>query len=149
MLFTIVELCAARKYVIAPNVFYYYRKRKGSVMYKQETLQQIFHRQMKSLTSGVRYLDEFLNQKDFFARRPNLKYTLFNVFVKKMLQPLYNIYAQIPASALDEPVRKEFSDGDNLALTSFIFSMMNIQRLQLTTAQRRIAELETALKSKS
>lgn len=66
-----------------------------------------------------------------------------------MLQPLYNIYAQIPASALDEPVRKEFSDGDNLALTSFIFSMMNIQRLQLTTAQRRIAELETALKSKS
>ena len=61
---------------------------------------------------------------------------------------LISIYSQVPAPALDKFLRKEFSDGDNVALSSFFFSMMNIWRLQLMKAQQRVAELEAELKRK-
>ena len=36
---------------------------------------------------------------------------------------------------LDELIRKEFDGGDNLALTSYIFNKLNVQRLQLNQTQ--------------
>ena len=59
--------------------------------------------------------------------------------------------------SLDELLRKEFGEGDNTALVTFVFSAMNIQRLQLNQqaqqfnqfaaqAQQRIADLENEVK---
>lgn len=141
LMFTICELCSAPKYVVVPNVIYFYRTRDDSLFHKNISVNERFARTLSMLKDGVRYLDEFLNQRDFFVRRPYLKYALFDAFIKQMPRALYKIYAQVPAPALDELVRKEFSEGDNVALTSFIFSMMNVQHLQLMTAQRHIVEL--------
>ena len=146
MIFTICELCSAPKYVVVPNVIYFYRKRKDSLLHKKIAADKELDMVAAMLKDGVRYLDEFLNQRDFFAQRPNLKYALFNAFAKQILKSVYKIYAQVPASALDTILRKEFCDGDNTALTSFVFNMMNIYYLKFMTAQRHIAELENALK---
>jgi len=61
----------------------------------------------------------------------------------------------MPPFALDELLRKELAEGDNVALNSFIFSMANIHFLQAfqlqqfaAKAQARIAELENELKRK-
>lgn len=146
MLFSICELCAAKKYVVVPNAVYYYRtKRSGSTMTMRLEIAKQLHRQIKALTEGVEYLDKFLSDNEFFVRRPDLKYMLFDAFVSEMSSHLLGIYARVPAPALDELLRKEFG-GDNVALTSFIFNAMNIYRLQLMQSQQRIAALETELK---
>jgi hypothetical protein len=82
---------------------------------------------------------------------------VFNFFAQDMLKYLNEIYAQIPASSLDELFRKEFADSNDTSLLAFIFNTMNVHRLNLTRmqtqfqqfatqAQARIAQLEVELK---
>ena len=51
---------------------------------------------------------DFLNEQDFFFKRPDLKYALFDIFVDEMLRYVTEIYLKIPAYALDEILRREF-----------------------------------------
>lgn len=148
MVFTVCELCCAERYVVVPNVIYYYRQREGSTMHERLDVQNLIHKNIDSVTCGIRYLDEFLSSRDFFVSRPDLKYGLFDFITRGKFNSLNEIYAQIPAHALDELLRKEFSSGDNVALTSFVFSAMNVYRLQLMQSQQHIAELEAALKNR-
>lgn len=149
LLFTLCEICSAKKYLVVPNVVYLHRGRSGSFMWRDsDHVEKFLVSRLVSLKDGVRYLDDFLNDFEPFAQRPDLRFMLFNMFTKDLIDHLINIYSQVPAPALDKILRKEFSDGDNVALSSFFFSMMNIWRLQLMKAQQRVAELEAELKRK-
>lgn len=145
MIFTICELCCAKRYVVVPNVVYFYRQREDSLIHKNVTAQKHLNLWITMIKNGIRYLDKFLSDNEFFLRRPDLKYILFDMFVNEMTNHLLGIYARVPAPALDELLRKEFADGDNVALMSFIFSAMNIYRLQIMQSQQRIAALENEL----
>lgn len=145
MLFVICEICSAKKYLVVPNVIYFARKRDGSAIRSHLNIFQIFQREIKALKHGIKYLDEFLSDTEIFSSRPDLKYILFDMFAQEILSHLYAAYSQIPPYALDEIIRKEFNASGNVALTSFIFNTMNIQRLQLMQAQQRIAQLESEL----
>ena len=147
MIFTICGLCSAKKYVVLPNVFYNYRIRKNSISTAQTELTSRLFRQLKALKIGVKYLDDFWNGREFFSRRPDLKHALLSVFVNEMLDYFQGIYTKIPAYAIDEILRKEFTDGDNTALTTFIFGAMNVYRSQLVLTKRRIAVLENEMQS--
>ena len=138
MTFTICELCSAKKYVVVPNVVNFYRVRQNSVSSEQINARQLIKKWLRSVQHGVRYLDKFLGDNEFFARRPDLKYTVFDAFVSEMSSHLLGIYARVPAPALDELLRKEFADGDNVALMSFIFSFMNVQRIQQLQTQLKV-----------
>ena len=154
MIFTICELCSAKKYVLLPNVIYYYRQSEGSVMRGKKDLSKLLRRQVKALREAVRYIEKFLSEREFFSRRPDLKYILFDTFANEILNGVTGFYAQVPAPALDELLQKEFSDGNHKALTTFLFSTVNSYRLQLiraqqfaAQAQQRIAQLENEIKS--
>ena len=138
MFFTICELCCAKKYVIIPNTVYFYRERKDSLIHKTFDVPKHLNSWITMLKDGIRYLDKFLNDIEFFSRRPDLKYMLFNFFTQEMLSHLDGVYAQIPAHALDELLRKELDD--DTAFTPVIFSTMSIFRLQLIQAQRQFAK---------
>ncbi len=140
--FTICEICSAKKYLVVPNVIYFYRQREGSAMHSRPELSTFLHKELSSLKKGVRYLNEFLSEQELFAQRPDLKYALFDMFVQEILGHLINIYVNIPMFALDELLQKEFSDDGNIALNAFVFSSMNVYRLKLLQAQQRIAALE-------
>ena len=157
MTFTICEICCAKKFVVVPNVVNYYRNRPNSVSTEKINVVNLIYKWLNSTKYGVKFIDEFLSEREFFTQRPDLKYLLFDAFSQEMLRHLNEIYAQIPTHALDELIRKEFSDGDNLALTSYIFNKMNVQRVQFMQAQykfnqfaqqaqKRIAELEAEIK---
>lgn len=149
---------APEKYVVVPNVVYFYRKREGSAVFQKMDAQQRFHRNVKAIKLGVRHLDEFLSKRDFLAAHPNLKYMFFNMLISTLAENLNSFYAKIPALALDEILRREF-DGSDTALAAFIFNALNIYRLQLgqvrqqnfqlnqivKQTQNRIAELEAEL----
>ena len=146
MTFTICELCSAGKYLVIPQTFYLYRVHDKSAIHSQQDLPKLFHRELKALKGGIKYLGEFLSDDKFFSSRPDLKYLLFDMFAQEICSHLVAIYAKVPAPALDEILRQEFVSDK--ALTSFIFNSMNVQRLQLVQAQARIAELEAQLKNK-
>ena len=102
MVFSICELCSAEKYVVVPNVIYYYRLSEDSITRGKKDLSKLLSRQVKALKEGIKYIDEFLKEREFFSRRPDLKYILFDTFANEMLNYLTGIYAQIPAHALDD-----------------------------------------------
>ena len=147
MIFTICELCCAKKYVLVPSTIYFYRQREDSLIHKNFDVPKHLNLWISMLRDGFRYLDKFLSAREFFSQRTDLKYLLFDFFASDMLKYLTEIYAKVPATELDELLRKEFADGDNTALNTFIFSVMNIYRLQLIQAQRQIAALENELRN--
>ena len=102
MIFTICEICCAKKYLVVPNVVYFYRKREGSATTEQLNIARIINKRVKAVKRGILHLDKFLNGIDFYSRRPDLKYSLFNVFAQEILGHLNEIYAQIPVYALNE-----------------------------------------------
>ena len=157
MLFFICELCAAKKYVVVPNVIYYYRLRENSTMSVKLNISEALQRQIKSLKVGIQYLDKFLSDYDFFSRRPDLKCALLNTFAQEMLRYLNKIYIQVPDYTINEFLREEF--GENSAFESFIFNALNVQRIQImqmqnqfnqfaAQAQQRIAQLENELNTR-
>ena len=153
MLFTFCELCCAKRYVLIPNVVYYYRLTENSLTRGKKDLSKLLSRQVKALKTGIKYIDDFLSEREFFSHRPDLKYILFDTFANEMFGYVTSIYAQVPAPALDELLQKEFSDGTGKALTTFLFSTVNSYRLQLIRAQQfaaqahqRIAQLENEIR---
>lgn len=147
MIFTICELCCAKKYVLVPNIIYFYRKREDSLIHKDsDTLRQA-NSWLKMIKDGVEYLDDFFCKNEFLSGRPDLKYLLTEAFANEMLGHLTQVYAKVPAHKLDELLRKELGDENHTALTAFVFNEMNVRHLQLLRTQRRIAMLENELKS--
>lgn len=136
LLFTMCEFCCAQRYLVVPNVFYLYRLREGSAIRENFDVAKLIHKYTLTLKLGMTCLDEFLNGQELFARRADLKYQLFQMFVTSILGRLDKVYEKIPAHALDELLRKEIDDCDT-ALTAFIFNALNVYRLQLGQARQQ------------
>ena len=141
MIFVICEICCAKRYVVIPNVVYYYRRHEGSAVHSKPDIPQLIKTEINSLKKGIQYLEEFFSQSELFSQRPDLKYTLFDMFAQEILTRLNALYAQIPPHEIDEILRHEFGDNRD-ALTPFMFSAMNSYRLQLLQSFGRIAALE-------
>ena len=164
MLCTCFIIYSAKKFVRVPNIINHYRNRSDSITWRSRAGVNGLQKHFRSLKLGFAHLDEFLSGREFFRQRPDMKYLALEIYVREMLNYFQDIYAQIPAPALDELLRKEFGDGDNTALATFVFSAMNIQRLQLNQvvnqanqqaqqfnrfaaqAKQRIADLENEIK---
>ncbi|MBR2519776.1 MAG: glycosyltransferase family 2 protein [Selenomonadaceae bacterium] len=160
MVFTMCELCCAQRYVIVPNVINFYRVRENSVSTEKISDTVRLHKWINTVKLSIRQLDNFLNKIDKFSNRTDLKYALFDMLARQMLEGLDPIYLKIRGFEIDEFLRNEFKEGDNVALTAFIFNSWNMQRLILrkhkdeftrfnsfaVAAQNRIAELENEIK---
>jgi len=147
MFFTVCEICSAKRYLVVPNVIYIHRTRPDSLLWQDAVaVEKFIHSRLTIIKDSVQCLDEFLSSRQPFAGRPDLKYALFNMFVDEILGQLVRVYEKVPAPELDKLLRKEFSHADNEALMAFLFSTMNIYRLNLMKAQARIAELEAQVK---
>ena len=141
MLFTICEICSAKKYLVVPNVIYMHRSRPDSLLWQDlSEAEKFIHSRMTMLKEGVSYLDKYLSDREAFSGRPDLKYAIFNLFVQELFAHFVRLYVKVPAPALDEFLRKEFSTGDNVALNSFIFNLLNVQFIQMLQSQQKFSE---------
>ena len=141
MLFTICEICSAKKYLVVPNVIYVHRSRPDSLLWQDlGKVEKFIHSRMTMLKEGVSYLDKYLSDREAFSGRPDLKYAIFNLFVQELFAHFVRLYVKVPAPALDEFLRKEFSTGDNVALNSFIFNLLNVQFIQMLQSQQKFSE---------
>ena len=77
-------------------------------------------------------LDKFLNEMEFFKKRPDAKSFVLSMWINARCNSLIGMYAQIPAWQLEMLIRHEIEKLDfGSALTSFLFSRMNIFNVNL------------------
>ncbi|MBQ3336510.1 MAG: glycosyltransferase family 2 protein [Selenomonadaceae bacterium] len=145
MVFTLCTLCSAKGYVVVPNVVNYYRVRENSVTTERIDIYRHLIKWLHALRLGFRYIDDFLSGREYFSRNTEEKYLLLETYAQEMFRYFVGTYSQIPAHKLDEIIRKEFSKGDDVALTTFMFSTLNIYRIRLAESLQRTAELEKKL----
>ncbi len=73
MIFTMCELCSAKKYVVVPNIIYHYRQRKDSLVHKNDDVAKFLTSRATMLAQGVRHLDDFLSGREFFSTPPRFE----------------------------------------------------------------------------
>lgn len=131
MLFTMCSLCCAKNYVVVPNVINFYRRRENSVTTEKIDYVTRLHKWLNVIRVDIKYLNDFFAKHKELVARSELKYILFDTLIKQMLPGLDAVYKNLSIPALDEILQKEFGDGDNTALMTFVFSTMNTYRLQM------------------
>lgn len=139
-------LCLAKKYVRIPNIVNIYRLREESQSHSNKiVLDKHMNKWGKDIIEGVKFMDQFMNSIDVLAKNPELRYAAIDHFMQEELDwYMMGIYNQVPPYAIDDILRNLFSikSEENSALMSYVFSSMNIYRLNLIRAQRQIAQLQ-------
>ena len=129
-------LYAAKNYVRVPNIVNCCRAHEDSLSHRKEEPLKYFHKYFRALTNGFKHMDDFLSGREFFRRRPDLKYRALENYFNESLGHVQKIYDDIPSYELDTILREEFSRGDNVALTAFIFNAMNAYAKHLAATAR-------------
>ena len=143
MCFSLCEIACAKRYVVIPDIFYNYRsERKGSAVNEDLSYGQHLSKNIRAVKYAVAYFDNFFRNHEFFSTRPKSRYDLINIFMYEVLSYLFIVYDKIPFYDLDDFLKEEFGDGENVAFTAFIFNMMNFYRINFYMQNQRIIELE-------
>ena len=140
MLFTCCLVCSAKKYLRVPNIVNFYRIRSDSLSHESETqAEKLISQWVKAIVVGFNYVNNFLNEQEYFQKNLDAKYFVFEIIVKDFSHYLFGLYTQFPASQLDALIQQEFEKCRDLtALTTFIFSRMNIFNINLIQQQNLI-----------
>ena len=149
LIFTTCLIFSAQRWVRVPNTFYYWRMRTDSLSNGKKDLGKYLSTYSRALTTDFSCLDEFLADIEFFWQNPGEKYIVLKTYADHILQGYFSeIYSQILDAELyetlatfDELFRKEFSGGE-VALTAYLFNMLNVYRGEILRLQQHVAELE-------
>ena len=119
--FTFECLCCANKVLHIPNIFYIYRMRKSSISH--DSLAREVGTRIDTMIKIFKALDDFMNNMKIFTEQPELRYKVFDFFMKKLTRPL----RKVPPYELDSLLRKKFSENPsaNIPLLTYSFGMMN------------------------
>ena len=138
---TLCVIYVAEKYVRVPNVINYYRVRNDSISHERMIMAKHVRKYVKSLIAGFDYMEDFFRGRKFFQEHPDIKYLALETVFLEVFNYLKEVYEKIPAPELDELLREEFADCQNTALMVYVFSTVNVQRVQLFQAQQQINEI--------
>ena len=129
--YTYSLVCSAKNYVRVPNAVNFYRIVPDSLSHKVEDVPKTIKKWINGLTKGFNYLDNFLSEREFFQKRPDLKHFLLEIWVRECCQYKVGLFAQVHPFQVDGIIRHEFEQvADKTALMAFIFSRMNVFNLQ-------------------
>lgn len=137
----------AKKFLRVPNAVYINRPRADSVSRVEKdaiNIPKYFHKNILSLREGFNELERVMDGLAFFKEHPEYRYAVLNFFGDKSFYwfgPMLNIYAQIPAFKLNDPVKQEFHP-DDAALVAYLFNTVNVYRLQMLKIQQEIYKLK-------
>ncbi len=140
LLATLCLLLTVKKYVCVSNVVNFYRVRKRSLYHQKYTPQDYFRKYFRSLRVGFDYFDKFLSEQEFFRQHADLKYKILSMYFDASADYLEKIYGDASIYELDEILREEFGNGDNRALSAFVFNLLHLYRLQLKDLQSRTGQ---------
>lgn len=127
VLWTFKLVCLARNWLRVPNRLYVHRALKDSwSQVKREPAAQIAF-WLNPLTKGLDYLEDFMNEQEFFAQNSNRRFDVTNFFVKMQIAGMLGALKNLNRYELYEIVRNEF-DGKHATLIANLFVFMNYYR---------------------
>lgn len=149
LIFTTCLIFSAKRWVRVPNTVYYWRKRTDSLSNIKKDIEKHLSTYSRALATGFSCLDKFLTDIEFFRQNPAAKYIALKTYVDHILHIYFsNLYSQIPdddpyetLAALDELLRQNFIGGE-VALTAYLFNMLNACRVEDLRLQKRVEDLE-------
>ena len=150
LIFTFQCVICAKKYVRVPFVNYHYRIRENSLSH--QGIDGIGH--SLNMFEGVRILDDFMNGKKFFQKNLKYRYAVLDFVVQDILDMVSENFFVLsnldPAEVFDYFAKGIFSkDPDkNVALTSYLFTTMNIYKLFVKQQAAEIVRLKKILQNK-
>ena len=137
-------LCLAKKILRVPNITYINRLRADSVSHSDIDLEKYFHKWLGNLNLGFNEFNKVMNRFSFFDEHADYRYAVLDWFFERTLQDARQFqaaYAQLHPAALNQLVQKEFHP-DDAAFASYLFDMVNIQRLQLMQLQAELRKFQ-------
>lgn len=150
-LFSFSCLCSSKNYVNTPDVLYIYRTREGSITNSGFALDVIINKWIKGLCLGIKELDRFMNEQEFFKKNISFKYMVIDFFFRHHIKWFTSwAYAKFPYATIDNLVRQELDKIDlDKSFVAHYFNMANIYFLNFNAVKKeneqlkqRIIELE-------
>lgn len=142
MVFSFSILCAAEKFLRAPNVTYVYRQRSDSLSHKLPTAPaEYVHKWLRVLNDGLNEFAKVMASAKFFSEHREYRRAVLNFFYREVARAFPPIYAKHPDFVLDEFIKKEFHPED-AELVAQLFGEVNIQRLTIAKLRRELAEFQ-------
>ena len=144
--FTIFLVCAAKKYVLVPNVINFYRIWDESLSRKKIDTAEPLYTRIHAITVGISALNNFFSKNNLLENTAEEKYDLLFWWIIYHIDFLREIYSQIPPYQIYDLVKKEFETlGCDSELTALLFNGMNIfnninnqQRAQIQQLQEKL-----------
>ena len=128
VLWTFKIICLAENFLRIPNQLYVYRSVKDSwSRIKREPAAEIKF-WLDPLVKGLDYLDDFMNESDFFKQNLSRRFEVTNFFVKMQVAGMLGALKKLNHHELFEIVHEEFSDSKHAALIANLFVVMNFYR---------------------
>ena len=156
-IFNFKALCFAERFLRVPDVVYYiYRDvYNSSSKPAKSTLEKTLNFRSDAIIKGLKVLDEFMNEFEFFNQHLDYRYGVLNLFANFNLPHFLNFSVQNPPHIVYEIIRrgeiKNFKEVD--ALVAYLFSAISIQRAEsnnfITQYQQAIRQMEEYIKKQA
>ncbi|MBR4903826.1 MAG: glycosyltransferase [Selenomonadaceae bacterium] len=127
VLWTFKVICLAKNLLRVPNQLYIYRSAENSWSHVKRTPSDEIKFWLDPLIKGLDYLDDFMNEINFFAQNPNYRFDVTNFFVKMQIAGMLGALKNLNRYELYEIIRREFN-GKHAALIANLFVVMNFYR---------------------
>lgn len=128
VIWTIKLLCLAKSILRIQSPLYVYRQNNDSMTGKKRAPEEEIKFWLNPLVKGLDYLDDFMNELDFFAQNPNYRFDVTNFFVKMQIAGMLDALKHLNRYELYEIIRREFSSTKYSALIAYLFVVMNFYR---------------------
>ncbi|MBR4151466.1 MAG: glycosyltransferase family 2 protein [Selenomonadaceae bacterium] len=127
VLWTFKVICHAENFLRVPNRLYVCRSAENSwSRIKREPAEEIKF-WLDPLIKGLDYLDDFMDEFEFFAQNPNYRFEVTNFFVKMQVAGMLGALKNLTRYELYEIIHREFN-GRHAALIANLFVVMNFYR---------------------
>lgn len=141
----------SKKFLRVPNAVYIYRQRTGSLSkLRFPTFEPLVKTYSKAFFYELTLTDKFFTENKIFEDEPLKKWSVFNFFVDYYRRIISNAWINLPINELYKFVRHEVEKfDDKTTLAAFLFTYMNLLRLQLNESQEKLNLCEKIFQSQN
>ncbi len=138
-------LCLAKNIVRVPYTINIHRANKDS-WGSMSSPEINVRRYTDHVCQGLSIINDFAERFTFLKEHPEWRYTLFHFLANVQFHSMIPIYAQIPDWQLEPLVMRELDKiSDKTALSTFLFSRMNVLNLQLLQMNQFLAQKDAQI----
>ena len=120
----------AKRFLRVPNTVYVWRRTELSVMRKNRSPQEILNFWINPIIFGIKTLDNFMNQIEFFQKNPQYRCAVLEFFVHSKVAQIFEASLNLSIPEIYASIENEFgkSLGEHDVLISWLLTDLIIQQ---------------------